>query len=529
MSRPVTTPHGGDRGLALVLAALLLVVLLGFAAFAVDLGQLYNARRQDQSAADLAALAAAAQLPADTIGATATAQSFVATNLGISTSDLDWAGCVDDEQLVSSAVGTSCVSFDAGRRRVRVRIPDQTAPSVFASVLGIDGFTHTAEAEAERRRIGFGGIIPFGIPGLGSGGGLICPKEPPAGVATAPCSGPTTGSFGYVDVGHWTPAGSVNCPPGGEKGRAPRNIAMGSDHDLFVFDGTQVNETDVCGVGPPPNAIPTWTGNVPNQLADGFYTTTPFMDGEGGRLTRSSDDLPTSIRQTVTVNGVPVDNTPLWSFVSPTLPDGAPASCSRSTFVDGDGTPRTDFSGVVANFSTTAAQESFVSAMRSAIPESEPELRMIALLDRCFTHYQGLEWGDAWGIDPEEPSPCSGPCSGVIFGVNSRGSTPPWDIQLTPRFAYVPEFFAGWEPGPGASQPDEPIRRFRAVYIQSTCLTNPCQPDDVQHAGFSQPARNVSQSSAFTAWAFVDGMLPPPLSDPNAPNQPPNQQILLVR
>ena len=51
-----------DRGLAMVLVALVMVVLLVFAAFVVDVGAVYNLRRQDQSAADSAALAAAQEL-----------------------------------------------------------------------------------------------------------------------------------------------------------------------------------------------------------------------------------------------------------------------------------------------------------------------------------------------------------------------------------------------------------------------------------------------------------------------------------
>ena len=40
----------GDDGIVIVFFALILVVLLIFGAFAIDLGSVYNARRQDQSA-----------------------------------------------------------------------------------------------------------------------------------------------------------------------------------------------------------------------------------------------------------------------------------------------------------------------------------------------------------------------------------------------------------------------------------------------------------------------------------------------
>src|SRR5687767_7642730 len=54
-----------DDGLVLVVLPLVLVTMMVFAAFAVDLGGLYNARRQDQSAADVAALSSVQGLSED--------------------------------------------------------------------------------------------------------------------------------------------------------------------------------------------------------------------------------------------------------------------------------------------------------------------------------------------------------------------------------------------------------------------------------------------------------------------------------
>lgn len=59
---PTEQPAGArasERGQSLVLIVLSLVAMLGFAALALDLGQLYAARRSAQNAADAAALAAA--------------------------------------------------------------------------------------------------------------------------------------------------------------------------------------------------------------------------------------------------------------------------------------------------------------------------------------------------------------------------------------------------------------------------------------------------------------------------------------
>ncbi|MFP3905844.1 MAG: pilus assembly protein TadG-related protein, partial [Acidimicrobiales bacterium] len=59
-----------DDGFVLVVAALMLVTLMAFSALAVDLGGLYNERRQDQSGADMGALAGVRELPTTSVAAT---------------------------------------------------------------------------------------------------------------------------------------------------------------------------------------------------------------------------------------------------------------------------------------------------------------------------------------------------------------------------------------------------------------------------------------------------------------------------
>ena len=74
-----------DEGVVLVLVAGLLVVLLGMAALAVDLGSLYSERRQLRNGADAAALAIAEDCAWDPrvlrqSEATATAQMYADAN-----------------------------------------------------------------------------------------------------------------------------------------------------------------------------------------------------------------------------------------------------------------------------------------------------------------------------------------------------------------------------------------------------------------------------------------------------------------
>lgn len=64
----------------LVLVAVIMVVLLGSAALAIDVGSFYGAQRKAQSAADAAALAAVQDLPSNTVQATTDVHSYVARN-----------------------------------------------------------------------------------------------------------------------------------------------------------------------------------------------------------------------------------------------------------------------------------------------------------------------------------------------------------------------------------------------------------------------------------------------------------------
>src|SRR4029078_6358494 len=69
----------GERGQILAVVALALVALLGVAAFSIDVGYAYYAKRQLQSATDAAALAGAQDLPTVTT-AKATAATYATAN-----------------------------------------------------------------------------------------------------------------------------------------------------------------------------------------------------------------------------------------------------------------------------------------------------------------------------------------------------------------------------------------------------------------------------------------------------------------
>ncbi len=520
-----------DDGVVLVVATLTLVVLLGFAAFAVDLGGLYNERRQDQSSADMGALAAAQELPNHGQVASV-AIDYAEQSLGVDPGELNWDSCAGDPGALAQPVtGSNCVSVSSAGNQVRVRIPDQEYDTYFARILGQDSYTHSAFAIAELQGAGFGNVLPFGIPSLGGGGGYICPGEPPAGLASDPCSGADSGNFGYLNMSFYQEPQSCNV--GGGSNRFGQNLAMGADHDIGRYFGDRRGEFELCptGIGPagPPNWMRTETGNLAGSVASGMISgpgnpAVTYPDGEYGRLTRQAANLfagpdrPAGVSpRTVNFGARTVDDNPLWNFIPDDLSGSVPQSCQRSNFVHESGAPRTDLSGLQPNFSTPDQRDTFRTLVVDALAGSTDAEVMIALLDRCFTHYIGQEWGSNYGITQGEPSTCGGLCSDPVFRVNSTDTDSPdlWDIQYTPRFGYVPEFLPGCDPN-GSSECG--VERFRAIFIQQLCVGQGSGNCTAHDPGFGEGRSQIPGSIAgTTVWAFPDGMLPGGLGDADAP------------
>lgn len=138
------------RAAVLVLAAILLVMMFAFLAFAIDLGYLTVTRTQLQNAADAAALAAAAYIPNDVVKAAAEAKKFAV---------MEKAGgklltnqSVDVEFGTWDVVSRSFNSLAPGNAvRVTVRrdaAHDGQIPLFFAPVIGKKGVDCSASAIA---------------------------------------------------------------------------------------------------------------------------------------------------------------------------------------------------------------------------------------------------------------------------------------------------------------------------------------------------------------------------------------------
>lgn len=545
-----------ERGVVLILFALLLFALLLITALVVDLGAVYGHRRQDQNAADAAALAGAQELP-DINAAVTAIKQYANESLDGAFTSADWNRCTDDPgALAVLAPGHNCISFNPSRTRVRVRLPDQEYETFFASVAGIETIRHSAFAIAGIRNQGFGSVLPFGIPGgAGFYDGYVCLKSDSPGPTNVPC-GPGSGNFGFLDFGYFgnedlgtnfTDA-KYRCESKGQNDRLRNNMAVGVDHTLATSpDGVAHTLADApfacnSGVEVPDNAY-TRTGTVMDLIDDGLFDGDSFSDGLPARLRR-----PNLVHTaTTTLRGVSgLENVPLWTYLGPGLTTAqAPESCLPNQFDDLDG----DASG---NFVDPDVADYLHIHLNG--PGMTPAERGLRLLQRCFAHYQGLDWSDSLldgsVTNPEPRNGCDGvpagePCTAPIFTRNTTTESPDlYDIQFSPRFAYVPEFWNPCDPTtstrsqfetclrqsfpPGSSTPVV-FRSFRAVFIQRAKFGNGANAN-TWDAGFTPTAQNNHKAVEVTAFAFHPNMLPNRLGAPDAPFEVgSNRVVRLVR
>jgi hypothetical protein len=212
--------RGNEDGAILPLVAILLIVLMGFAAFGVDVAGAYASRTHSQSAADAGVLGAALEyLSTDSPTGqdlAAIAKSYVATNLPDRTpSDTEWEACLDPDKPVEYAplldtsaplpypVISDCISLkqiDGEPALLRVRLPTYDMPTAFASVLGVDTMAVSAIATAELRYNTNSNILPTSLPN--QPGLEECLGTPPKGhlpLDPVVCGGAISGNFGLVD------------------------------------------------------------------------------------------------------------------------------------------------------------------------------------------------------------------------------------------------------------------------------------------------------------------------------------------
>lgn len=526
----------GDQGVAAVFFALVLVVLMLFAAFAVDFGMLYNARRLDQNAADAAALAAAQEVSSSTSAMFTQVDQVASATLGVGTSTVDWTACSlgdpDAVDLPISVSGTTynCITTD-GVGRVQVKLPTEQLNTTFSRVVGRDTLDHTAFAIAGLESVGFGDVLPFGIPSS-SNDSYECIKSGSGGHSEPPCNGAQEGNFGTLDFSFFgDPArGTVEQCSGNENGRIENNIAVGIDHDLMKYVGDprgQVRDDLECGgTERLPNSMKGETGNRPSALGPGIYFGSTYSDGGPARLKRSDANLFDGASAPKEIIGThALDDNPLWEFIAPIDANGngtvdVPPSCQKAIFTE-------VLAGNYSNLPTSPVNVQAFIQGPPATPRPKAE-QMRFMLDRCFTHYKGSSWNPgspgAFAGSGEATSCAPAPtgCTEPVFGRNSVVSEPEvYDIQYTPRFGYVPKMTTAF--GTPADTPSiYRISSFRAIYIQRLlggCSgTGACGLDfepGVPVAGSSVPGGGTAE--ALTSWVFPATMLPNGLAGEGAP------------
>lgn len=137
----------GEQGQAMVMAAFAMVVILGFAAFAVDIGHIAVQKSDLQNAADAAALAGVAEMPSSA-NAVSTAVNYAKLNgMVVATNNVT----LDGEKVNATSIGTKQLRVECSRQ----------VDYYFASVLGFESKVVTAVAVAEKSPQWAGEALPF--------------------------------------------------------------------------------------------------------------------------------------------------------------------------------------------------------------------------------------------------------------------------------------------------------------------------------------------------------------------------------
>jgi Flp pilus assembly protein TadG len=148
-----------DAGAVAVITALCSILLFGVAALTVDIGRLWEVRRQSQSEVDLAALAGAMHLrDADKTAACTVALQYLRDNTpaGQSPGDIDSNG-----QCTAAGTADGQVEINSNRTQITVRTHTKIVNFGLAGALGASKGGTAAQATAEIRSPG--GMDPFAV------------------------------------------------------------------------------------------------------------------------------------------------------------------------------------------------------------------------------------------------------------------------------------------------------------------------------------------------------------------------------
>lgn len=373
-----------QRGASAVLIAASMLVLLGFAAIAVDSGLVLDERRQDQNAADAAALSAglATRIAPTQTGclASGTVERTSACNGGVVALDTifknldtvvteadfaDGARCGNSAFPAEYHIGGSntgivpqtatnqllCIRFNENLSKVRVLLPLIAVDTTFGRILGRDQVPVSAVSEAELTQGGPENILPFAVGPTGAGQSHSCVFEPGSGLNDGPCDGPDDGNFGYLmsylygDPVRGTPIACNSAGGLNDSTRIAASLAKGSDHSFLtaaLVPGVANDQAECPNQNQSIDQVDVRTGGFASAVENGL-TAASNLGTEGRNLCKTGQpDEPSwldpplnSTGGCVDVNNQypeDIDHTPLWDFIASGITETVPANaCSGVT------------------------------------------------------------------------------------------------------------------------------------------------------------------------------------------------------
>lgn len=375
-----------ERGATAILVAASLLLLMGFAAIAVDAGVAYSERRQQASGADVGALAAL-QFAKTTLGTPAVCTGLSGKDLSacrgaVEALDViegtvpgrytptDWTACDDTTESANrgytqKSTVSKCIWFTPNLQRSRVVLPGTDVDTSFSAPLGFGSIGVGAFAEAGLEMDIVGGVLPFAIGPSGSGANQACFTAGDTSndkLDIEPCASGTEGNYGKLNLrlyGNETYGTPTICS-GGNAERMRTNLTAGSDHPLEPASkspGIVNDDTNCNNITNPVDEVETWTGNAQGAISDGliYGSVDPTLEGrllcKGSLSTNTSnEDYPLGTYESsrcATINShhpEAYDHSPLWDYVA----SGAPGTAPGGECAPGQTTNRQGMEGCIA-------------------------------------------------------------------------------------------------------------------------------------------------------------------------------------
>lgn len=296
-----------ERGAVAVLVALLLVVLLGFAALAVDLGMLYSEKAQVQNGSDAAALAVAQKCAANTSDPNCSTTSQIAIDMA-------------NKNANDALSNIKSISLDLSNRKVTVTAgaqqaggPPNAVSLLFARVLGFST-SNVLTTSSVQWGSAVAGRTPFPlaysicqVQGY-IGGGLQLLQDHGSGANPSCNYGPSgatvAGGYGWIVQDTGACGGTINLAVS-EGGSAPGNsVPNNCSTTLQTWADTITAGRDVVVLLPVFDAVTgTGSGAVYHLLAFAAFKVVGWKFTGNNSLPDSFHNLSPDVPSAVSCNG----------------------------------------------------------------------------------------------------------------------------------------------------------------------------------------------------------------------------------